>query len=120
MDKLKSTFIHPRHDPERWLEIYGDKGTGNDIKAALLRIADDLKSLYNVTGSRAFIRMADKLDAIAELEVIAVKLRDALEGLVAVQNGPPLIRDQAEWQAAMTKADTLLQSPSVAGLGSDD
>lgn len=33
---------------------------------------------------------------------------DALEGLVAVQNGPPLIREQAIWEAAMNNAQDVL------------
>lgn len=35
-------------------------------------------------------------------------LREALTDLHAVQNGPPLIRHQAEWEAAMTKTRAAL------------
>lgn len=36
------------------------------------------------------------------------KYRDALQNLIAVQNGPPLIRNKAEWEAAMGAAVELL------------
>jgi chromosome segregation ATPase len=36
-------------------------------------------------------------------------MREALQALVDEQNGPPLIRDAAEWEAAMSKARAALQ-----------
>lgn len=36
------------------------------------------------------------------------KLREALMELMAWQNGPPLIRDEKGWTAAMEKANTVL------------
>ena len=35
-------------------------------------------------------------------------LEDALTNLHAVQNGPPLIRETAAWEAAMNEAERLL------------
>jgi len=36
-------------------------------------------------------------------------LEEALRGLLDVQNGPPLIREAAEWQTAVDTAEALLQ-----------
>ena len=36
------------------------------------------------------------------------KIKKALERLMAVQNGPPLIRDAQEWREAMTDCDAAL------------
>lgn len=36
------------------------------------------------------------------------ELRDALQALVAVQNGPPLSKYEREWKAAMAEAERLL------------
>lgn len=37
------------------------------------------------------------------------KLREALQALYDEQNGPPLIRDKADWEAAMAKAGKALE-----------
>lgn len=46
--------------------------------------------------------------ASAELEGRIRKLERALQALYDVQNGPPLIRDSEQWEAAMTQAAALL------------
>jgi len=38
------------------------------------------------------------------VSVDALRLLAALEGLVDVQNGPPLVRDAGEWERAMAAA----------------
>jgi len=43
-------------------------------------------------------------DRLAELQAENKRLKEALELLVAAQNGPPLVRDQFEWEAAMEAA----------------
>ena len=35
---------------------------------------------------------------------------DALENLMVVQNGPPLIKYEAEWNAAMQQAQTVIDA----------
>lgn len=37
------------------------------------------------------------------------RLREALQALYDEQNGPPLIRDKADWEAAMAKASKALE-----------
>ena len=37
------------------------------------------------------------------------RLRDALQALYDGQNGPPLLRDEVSWQAAMDKAEEYLK-----------
>ena len=49
------------------------------------------------------------VDIIDEQDKTIQALRDALQGLVDVQNGPPLWKYKAEWEAAMTKAERLLK-----------
>jgi hypothetical protein len=41
-----------------------------------------------------------------------LELKEALEELMAVQNGPPLMRDAAAWEAAMRKAHKALHGDS--------
>ena len=45
---------------------------------------------------------------IAELEADKVELVDALRELCDRQNGPPLVRDAAAWEAAMARAYAVL------------
>ena len=46
---------------------------------------------------------------IAELENQIEQLREALQALYDEQNGPPLIRDAAGWEAAMELASKALE-----------
>ena len=55
----------------------------------------------------------DALEYIAELESELAAYKDALQELCDEQNGPPLLRREKQWQAAMDKADGLL-SPKPA------
>jgi hypothetical protein len=41
---------------------------------------------------------------LLEKDAEIVRLREALSDLVAVQNGPPLIQYEREWNEAMSKA----------------
>ncbi len=43
------------------------------------------------------------------------RLRAALQDLYDEQNGPPLLRDELSWQAAMDKAEKLLESDHEKG-----
>lgn len=43
-----------------------------------------------------------------ELDEIATDLYEALEHLQSAQNGPPLIRFEADWQEAMAKTKAAL------------
>lgn len=49
----------------------------------------------------------------------AERIEAALEALIAVQNGPPLVRDEAEWQAAMDEAHAALAAPLPAPGGAE-
>ncbi len=46
-----------------------------------------------------------------QLQAELVEWREALQSLCNQQNGPPLIRDQKQWQAAMNEANILLSKP---------
>ena len=60
-------------------------------------------------ASEDVVRLVKSLRAqLAAAERERDELREALEGLHDEQNGPPLERRAARWQAAMTKAEELL------------
>lgn len=52
---------------------------------------------------------AERTKANADLIAAAPELLQALRDLYEEQNGPPLIRHQASWEAAMAKAEELMQ-----------
>ncbi len=62
------------------------------------------------------VRTDERIDIISENLLTKIKTPvdplqealDALEGLVAVQNGPPLIREQAAWATALNNAHDVL------------
>ena len=47
------------------------------------------------------------------LEAKAGRMAEALEGLLAVQNGPPLIAKADEWQEAVDKARAVLEAAGL-------
>lgn len=52
--------------------------------------------------------LAEVRKRIAELEIEKAELVDALRELADRQNGPPLVRDAAKWEAAMAQAYAVL------------
>lgn len=53
--------------------------------------------------------------AATELKKELADLADALQTLYDEQNGPPLIRDAPQWQAAMDRARELLKAQAAKG-----
>ncbi len=74
------------------------------------------KEFYHEESARLTVEKADKdaycIELQEKLERRAehvVKLKEALQDLMDEQNGPPLIRNQASWEAAMSKAREALK-----------
>lgn len=70
----------------------------------------DLLFSEDITGDNPWageiIEQLQSRLAVAEEKI--ERLRDALQELYDEQNGPPLLRDEKEWRAAMDKAEKLL------------
>jgi uncharacterized protein Smg (DUF494 family) len=49
-------------------------------------------------------------DNLRDMGAHAEQLRNTLQTLCDLQNGAPLLRDEAEWQATMTEARRLLKT----------
>lgn len=50
-----------------------------------------------------------ELHAAEEIAALFTELRDLLEQLADIQNGPPLIQDEKEWREIMDKTYALLK-----------
>ena len=62
----------------------------------------------DLAGDEAFVTMIAQIARDARDDQDVQRLTDALQALYNVQNGPPLIRDTDEWNAAMERAAELL------------
>lgn len=73
----------------------------------IARIHNDLRDNARRFGDAQQLR-ARLVSVIAPLVNENRALKEALLDLYSEQNGPPLLRDEASWQAAMDKACKLL------------
>lgn len=65
-------------------------------------VTDDLDTPYHIYVAQ----YCDEADA--HLIAASPEMYEALEALVDLQNGPPLIREQVEWNSAMDRARAAL------------
>jgi hypothetical protein len=80
---------------------------GREGAESLRKIADYLDGPPPVTDTAYDRVVHEREEACADLAASRARiaqLESALSALVAVQNGPPLIRDAATWQAAYDAA----------------
>ena len=78
----------------------------------VLKIDGVTYDMHTAALHNAIKRLQAELDTAKEENK---QLRDALQDLYDEQNGPPLLRDEVSWQAAMDKAEKLLESDHEKG-----
>lgn len=81
-----------------------------------LRLADELDAADNFYAESSMYFdyklsgfVSDAADELRRLHALNVELMEALQALYDEQNGPPLIRHEAQWQAAMDAARAALK-----------
>lgn len=77
------------------------------IRAHMAAMAEQLNAA-NAEGRRVTVALGNEMMKTKEQYAEIERLRGALDGLIAVQNGPPLIRYEREYNAAMERAQEAL------------
>ena len=95
------------------LDLWGDQGDLLEAAAELRRLhqfAED--QIGRATAAEAALQMTKATHAlkIAAVEAQREVLLAALQALYDEQQGPPLIRHQAAWEAAMQKARAAIKA----------
>jgi len=105
---MKSKGNEMEHTPKRW-EVHQDiHGIAIYRVDSEQDLVDRICNVLPVCVYPSREPSADRTKANAELIAAAPELLQALRDLHDEQNGPPLIRRQASWEAAMAKAQELL------------